>query len=372
MNNLITIAKRDNNTKRTFLLVNPLQGKHIPASPRNTINLVKQLSDLVYADPINTNCLVIGFAETATAIGALLAADAPAPIHYIHTTREIVPGSTYLFFSEEHSHATEQKLIKNTLDQYLTKNLRIIFAEDEVTTGKTIENIIFILNKTYPELNLKYSIVSFLNGMSEEKINELKQQDIFCYYLHSVPKYDYETILSGYQYPETQKIVCTASSDYNCSSITIGQYADARTGVDIADYQQRCHYLSEQVVKKLHLTAVKNQTILVLGTEECMYPGIYLGNYIETHTNNQVRFHATTRSPILPSSDKDYPLKTRYQLISLYEESRITYLYNLSAYDKVLIVTDATADTNGISTLCQALKKTGNTDITKITWRSEE
>lgn len=30
-NNLITIAKRDNNTKRPFLLVNPLQGKHILA-----------------------------------------------------------------------------------------------------------------------------------------------------------------------------------------------------------------------------------------------------------------------------------------------------------------------------------------------------
>ena len=30
---LITIAKRENNTKRSYLYVNPLQGKHIPVSP---------------------------------------------------------------------------------------------------------------------------------------------------------------------------------------------------------------------------------------------------------------------------------------------------------------------------------------------------
>ena len=30
---LVRIAKRENNTKRNYLVVNPLQGKHIPVQP---------------------------------------------------------------------------------------------------------------------------------------------------------------------------------------------------------------------------------------------------------------------------------------------------------------------------------------------------
>ena len=38
---LVKVAKRDNNNKRTFLLVNPLQGKHIPVSPTAALELFK-------------------------------------------------------------------------------------------------------------------------------------------------------------------------------------------------------------------------------------------------------------------------------------------------------------------------------------------
>ena len=41
---IIKIAKRDNNTKRNFLLVNSLQGKHIPTSPKETFNLFEKLN----------------------------------------------------------------------------------------------------------------------------------------------------------------------------------------------------------------------------------------------------------------------------------------------------------------------------------------
>mgnify|MGYP000267290911 CR=1 FL=1 len=55
---------------------------------------------------------------------------------YIQTTREVIPGVNYLFFSEEHSHATEQKLVKDDIDRAAAETDRIIFIEDEVTTGK--------------------------------------------------------------------------------------------------------------------------------------------------------------------------------------------------------------------------------------------
>jgi len=105
--------------------------------------------------------LVIGFAETATAIGAAVAVDMNT--NYIQTTREIIDGVDYLFFSEEHSHATEQKLVKNDIESIIYDIDRIIFVEDEVTTGNTILNIIMILEKLYPDTDFKaFMCISWL------------------------------------------------------------------------------------------------------------------------------------------------------------------------------------------------------------------
>ena len=34
---LVRIAKRENNTKRNYLVVDPLQGKHVPVQPSNAL-----------------------------------------------------------------------------------------------------------------------------------------------------------------------------------------------------------------------------------------------------------------------------------------------------------------------------------------------
>ena len=140
---LVRIAKRENNPKRGYLVVNPLQGKHIPVSPSRALELFSALADTFTYDYRDERLLLVGFAETATAIGAQAAICANAK--YIQTTRETIPDVEYLFFSEEHSHATEQKLVKDDIDAAADKIDRIIFIEDEVTTGKTILNIINIL-----------------------------------------------------------------------------------------------------------------------------------------------------------------------------------------------------------------------------------
>ena len=65
----LRIAKRYNNPKRSYLLVNPLQAKHIPVSPAAALEMMGALGDQVAAKYPEAR-LVIGFAETATAIGA--------------------------------------------------------------------------------------------------------------------------------------------------------------------------------------------------------------------------------------------------------------------------------------------------------------
>ena len=118
---LVKIAKRENNTKRNYLVVDPLQGKHIPVVPSKALDLFAALADTFREKYKDEKLLLVGFAETATAIGAQAAITVGAD--YIQTTREVIPGVNYLFFSEEHSHATEQKLVKDDIDRAIEQHL---------------------------------------------------------------------------------------------------------------------------------------------------------------------------------------------------------------------------------------------------------
>ena len=67
---VLQLGKRIHNTKRSYLLVNPLQAKHIPVSPTKTYEMSQALGKLLYQTAPDAR-MVIGFAETATAIAAL-------------------------------------------------------------------------------------------------------------------------------------------------------------------------------------------------------------------------------------------------------------------------------------------------------------
>ena len=123
---------------------------------------------------------MVGFAETATAIGAAVAIECQAA--YMQTTREVIDGVDYLYFSESHSHATEQKLVKTDLDKIIGKTDRIIFIEDEVTTGNTILNIVRLIQKTYAK-PVSFAVASILNGMNEEALENYKNLKIPVHYL---------------------------------------------------------------------------------------------------------------------------------------------------------------------------------------------
>lgn len=56
-----------------------------------------------------------------------------------------------LYFSEVHSHAADQYLAKENLEEMISKTDRIVFAEDEVTTGNTIKNLIGEIQKIMGE-----------------------------------------------------------------------------------------------------------------------------------------------------------------------------------------------------------------------------
>lgn len=363
---LVRIAKRENNTKRSYLVVNRLQGKHVPVRPKEALSMFSELAGLVKEAYGGERLLLVGFAETATAIGAALAIELDTL--YMQTTREEVPGAEYLYFSESHSHATEQRLVKDDLDRVMKEIDRIVFVEDEVTTGNTILKIADILEKQYP--GRAFAVASLLNGMDEKALEVYRKRGIPVHYLVKTDHSRYGEIAGGYRGDG----VCWRADTEGCKSAAEmdGQGRKAketspRAAVKFSGDQSRrmdectevhkSRRIQESLRKPVETIEemkifVDKQRILVLGTEEFMYPALYVADKIEGSGEKkglaaEVKFHATTRSPIAVSSEEEYPLHKRYELRSLYEESRRTFLYDLENYDLVLILTDAAPGKSG-------------------------
>lgn len=388
---LVRIAKRENNTRRKYLVVNRLQGKHIPVSPKEALQMFRSLAELIKEAYPSERLLMVGFAETATAIGAAVAIECQAA--YMQTTREVIDGVDYLYFSESHSHATEQKLVKTDLDKIIGKTDRIIFIEDEVTTGNTILNIVRLIQKTYAK-PFSFAVASILNGMNEEALENYKNLKIPVHYLVKTAHDTYTEIAEQYQADGTCHI-CTKPQEKEVEQqkevqqqIEMQQTKEAQQPIEVQEisgwinarrlhtadtYKQACEQLWQEIQQKYGYTKYTKETetgrrILVLGTEEFMYPALYVGAKLE-EAGYTVRMHATTRSPIAVSKEEKYPLHTRYELASLYDKNRTTFVYDLAEYEEVLVLTDAqNQETEGWESLQRALALNQNRQIRGIRW----
>lgn len=388
---LVRIAKRENNTRRKYLVVNRLQGKHIPVSPKEALQMFRSLAELIKEAYPSERILMVGFAETATAIGAAVAIECQAA--YMQTTREVIDGVDYLYFSESHSHATEQKLVKTDLDKIIGKTDRIVFIEDEVTTGNTILNIVRLIQKTYAQ-PVSFAVASILNGMNEEALENYKNLKIPVHYLVKTAHDTYTEIAEQYQADGTCHI-CTKPQEKEVEQqkevqqqIEMQQTKEAQQPIEVQEisgwinarrlhtadtYKQACEQLWQEIQQKYGYTKYTKETetgrrILVLGTEEFMYPALYVGAKLE-EAGYTVRMHATTRSPIAVSKEEKYPLHTRYELASLYDKNRTTFVYDLTEYEEVLVLTDAQKqETEGWESLQRALTLNHNRQIRGIRW----
>ena len=464
---LVTVAKRENNTKRNYLIVNRRQGKHIPVCPKEALEMFSALADIVRQAYRNERLLIIGFAETATAIGAAVAVELGQ--YYIQTTRENVEGvDDYVYFTEAHSHATEQKVVradvesvvcgrKNTyggqtdgtvvtMEEPLKPIDRIVFIEDEVTTGNTIlsaiEKIeeletIKAIEKAHGS-KLCFSVASILNGMDSAAEAIFQKRQIPLHYLVKIDHAKYPQLAENYrgdgnymncsndesesrvkledseinQFGEINGInkinqinknnfganklnnvyylkdntnsICfnSACSDINyinnkcyyidsfdnrcfIKEFTVEGCRNARRIQDAKVYQNACEQLCQKICAQIELP---NQ-ILVLGTEEFMYPALLLAAKLEEQ-GKSVRFHATTRSPIAVSTESEYPLHARYELASIYDNQRKTFVYDLAAYNAVIIISDAPiTSAEGKNSIYKALAHSGNQNITLVQWK---
>ena len=361
-NSLLGIALRENNAKRRFLICNKRQAKHIPADPRVTLEYFGELGKLVVGCHQGERTLVVGFAETATAVGAAVAdclCSVRSDVAYCHTSRESLPREALVAeFFEEHSHAVNQALYLDGFD--IREFGRIVFVEDEVTTGNTILNFLAVLRgKKLLAERVRITVAALVFGdIDKTKFNRY-DVDFCC-----LARID----ASAPSVPDSGgNVVKTRFYDeaHDAPPETrLPGMMNPRLGVSMTEYKGRCVKFAEDVVDFMDIGA---KNVLVIGTEEFMYPALLVAAKAEESALS-VRCHSTTRTPIVPLSLPGYPITARVALRSLYDAERRAYLYNLASYDSVILVTDAKELSGGERGLCRALFDCGNTDIRLARW----
>ena len=203
----LRVAKRYRNAKRAYLLVNPLQAKHMPVSPTEALTMMRTLGEGLRQEFPGAR-LVLGFAETATALGAAVASRLGPDCAFLTTTREAGEGPGWVRFLEEHSHAAEQKLWGGDLDALLQETDTVLFVDDEISTGKTLRNMVAQLTRRWPALGEKTLVAaSLLNRVTPEQEEALADAGITCRCLVRLPQEDHTAQVADWTVTEAPSAV---------------------------------------------------------------------------------------------------------------------------------------------------------------------
>ena len=367
INDLIEIGKRTNNPKRNFLFISKLLGKHIIVKPDivkgagillaslrydniNAENIVRYIkgeninisNDLNQESNNENNVLVIGFAETATGLG-MSVASAIKNCTYQTTTREPVMNMNNLLqFEEEHCHATTHQCF-SLLDTDFNNYDEIVLVDDEITTGKTMLNLITELRKIS---NVKkFTIFTILDWRTDEYLALYED-----YLNNNNIELNVYSVMSGFATNEDttvytdNSIVEEISEKDNVIDLNIFERIKLNTSFGEVDYiknsgrfgvkQSNIKMLEEEAKKVSEeiLKYHKEEKILILGHGE----NIYIPSRIASYLNADYR--TTTRSPIYCDGNI---IKTKHSFV---DRGVTYYFYNKDEieemYDKVILITE--------------------------------
>jgi len=298
------------NLKRGFLFISKVLGKHIPTKPSLMTQNFQELANLIKDRIDDQPTLIIGFAETATALGHGVFENLNCSnCEYIHTTRYQTSKDRLVEFMEEHSHAPSHILYKPKTEVSEIRN--IILIDDEISTGKTVVNIVAELKKVFPNVK-KYSVASMLNW------SNLQNSDIDFFSIYSGK---FEFIKNRYEIPKN--LISETRNPKNIDQIIPNNFG--RFGI-----QQKLDFDFEQILNDIQ---IDGKTV-VIGTGEFMYPPYLLAKYLEAK-GVDVYFQATTRSPI----NIDGIINSKISFKDNYFEEIDNFLYNLSdiQYHKIIL-----------------------------------
>ena len=365
------LAKRENNPKRDFIIMNTRQAKHYPCDPAASLGLMEELGRKLAQDGrAEKPTVVIGFAETATAIGAV-AAGFFHDCFYVTTTREALPDwATSITFEESHSHAKQHYLCVRDEDIF-RRAAQVILVDDEFTTGSTAVNLIRALDGCLAPDCRVYAAALAASGESIENLRGANIPPItLCTTAdmtsRAVPeRFSPDREYSPREYSEFGAILRKNS------------VFDPRLGVPADLYLAECRRLCSKLAEEFAPNS--GGTVEIVGTEEFCFLPLLLGKLLSERFGRVV-VHCTTRSPMLPFGSGrepfaqpaagEYPLVNRAPLRSLYDPDRRVYLYNTQPCDLSIIMTDADdPDEGALRELCGAV---GGREVRVVSFRGKK
>ncbi|MDI1230871.1 MAG: phosphoribosyltransferase domain-containing protein [Methylobacter sp.] len=329
LNRLLGFAARVS-SKRKFLLVSKVLGKHYPVSPKVMSWSYRALARMVLNSGADTGSLWIGMAETATGLGygvfEAACREGTEQALFIQTTRYHLDGIERLEFEEAHSHATDFFLYypeRTDLRQQFLTAKTLVLIDDEISTGLTFLRLI----KAYKEVNpglQKVFIVSLVNFAHPDDRAALEDQaavavEWLCF-RQGLLRFE-----DG-QNAAIDRISVNVSGNGDCKKSLLAWPGRLGLNAPIS--------LEKDVLKQLCSNgfsrdqAIDSRPILVLGTGECNTPAYLLGRELENR-GFKAKVQSTTRSPIHQGN----AIGSVCQFEDNYEDGIPNFIYNLNPDD---------------------------------------
>jgi adenine/guanine phosphoribosyltransferase-like PRPP-binding protein len=396
---LLGIALR-HNPKRAQLLVSRLLGKHVPTDPRLVRAAGLLLGGLVIdvlsgrparelphellraaveggpaasaalethaiagAEP--TDALVLGFAETATALGHSVAESLTAD--YLHSTRRPVPGFEPVGgFSEEHSHATEHLLLPGGA-ALLRGDRPLVLVDDELSTGRTVLNTIAALHAIAPRE--RYVVAALVDLRADDR-TLADGAAALGVRLDVVALGRARVELPADLAARADQVKATAVPPGGPVGGGNGRPADRVTLADLGwptglpvggrhGFRRADHATLAEALPRLARTLATlaglapGDRTLVLGTEELMALPLLLAQSL-ADAGHDVAFSTTTRSPAVVVDEPGYALRSGITFPAHDDPADgpgPRFAYNVAGpWDRILVVVDPPADTPALRT----------------------
>jgi adenine/guanine phosphoribosyltransferase-like PRPP-binding protein len=356
---LVGVALR-RNQRRPHLLVSTVLGKHVPTDPRIVYAAAWRLGELV-AERLDARAVVLGYAETATALGHVVADALGAD--YLHSTRRAVAGVSPIGgFEEEHSHATRHLLLPDD-PMLLARPGPLVLVDDELSTGRTAVNTIAALQAAQPRD--RYVVAALVDLRSADDRTWLAARaaelgtHIEVVALASggvaVPA-GFATRAAGViaEHPVIAQRACGSAPALHSGGWPAGVRDGGRHGFGSSD---RVAARAAAYACAAELAAqVVGERVLVLGFEELMYAPLLIACDLAEllGRSRTVAFSSTTRSPVVAIDEPGYPIRTGVAFPSHDDPSDgpgERYAYNIAAahdalgFTDVVLVIDDVADT---------------------------
>lgn len=310
-------------SKRKFLFVSKVLGKHYPVSPLMMSWTYRTLARQILKHSLNSS-VWIGMAETATGLGygVFEAAHREGLKHalFMQTTRYQLDGIERLEFDEAHSHATDFFLYYPNDEAYKQHFLTadtLVLIDDEISTGRTFLRLINAYQRVNPNVKQVF-VVSLVNfAFASDRLHFETEAGLTVKWI----------ALRQGQFNFTDK------HNTEIDNITVNASSNALCKKHLLAWQGRLG-----MMQPVHLTANAKahflsfpkdpRPVLVLGTGECNAPAYLLGRELEAQ-GFKVKVQSTTRSPIHQGND----IQAIQQFKDNYEDGIANYLYNMTPSD---------------------------------------